>query len=623
MGVRTGSKETVMSRRAASLVKLLKALGRDESGVILPYVTVMMVAIMGLATLALDAARYTSFQTQMQAAADALALAGARELDGSTGSQTRATNAINSMLTNGLTGFGPSAPTPAAASIAFYSALPVASAGFGGTAATGDANSKYVGVTLSPATVPTILPVAAVSNQLTTSAQAIAGYDFAVCNMPPVFICNPYEQAGDTNSQANNRWSTQVALPANQRQLMKLTVNGGAGYGPGHFGFLVPPDNCNGASCLKDWVATAHPKACYRKKSVDLNTGQMQSVFDYFNVRFDMYGGGVKKTADYAPSDNVRKGYQATSNNWCNASAATPYYTTAAAQSLSLIKNSVTTPVTGDTDNAGNANCKQSTNPCVLKNVQVSVITQVKTFLATANPHIVGTNIPNGATVTTACSATDAAVAGATCATAGANTLIMSSAATAKATGVGLTIGWPTSGLPPDTVFSSNGLGNGQWDCANYWAINHPGIALPSDLSAGGGVCGTPATTNISRFQVYNSERANNLINGYSFPAIGATDAVNSAASAENGAPKCNGPGIAVDAGGGDRRVIYTAIINCVANNALMNQGGQTANNIPVAGFGKFFMTQPVDSGNQILYGEMTGAVGLDKNAKNNVQLYR
>jgi hypothetical protein len=35
------------------------------------------------------------------------------------------------------------------------------------------------------------------------------------------------------------------------------------------------------------------------------------------------------------------------------------------------------------------------------------------------------------------------------------------------------------------------------------------------------------------------------------------------------------------------------------------------------------FLDRPVDIAAQTLYGEMNGAVGLDKNAKNNVQLYR
>jgi hypothetical protein len=158
--------------------------------------------------------------------------------------------------------------------------------------------------------------------------------------------------------------------------------------------------------------------------------------------------------------------------------------------------------------------------------------------------------------------------------------------------------------------------GSGQWDCIDYWKIAHGSASTPPTG------CGDGATTptTISRFNVYQIENSGSFAD-YSGPAAPSDP------NGETGAPLCaqshGGSGIAMDGGGGDRRVIYAAIINCEANNALMNQGGQTANNIPVAGFGKFFLTQPVDSTNQTLYGEMTGAVGLDKNAKNNVQLYR
>jgi hypothetical protein len=605
-----------MSGRAASLVRLLKALARDESGVILPYVTVMMIAIMGLATLALDAARYTSFQTQMQAAADALALAGARELDGSTGSRTRATNAINSMVANGLTGFGPDAPTPAAATIAFYSALPAASAGFGGTAATGDGDSKYVGVTLAPASVPTILPVPVVSNQLTTNAQAIAGYDFAVCNMPPVFICNPYETAGMDEATATQTLVTNLKDSTVTREQMLLTVNGGSGYGPGHFGFLMPPDLCTGANCLRDWIASSHPKACYRKKTVDLNTGQMQSVFDAFNVRFDMYSGSIKASADNRPALNVRKGYQASTNNWCNASAATPYLTTRSAQSSSI----VTVTTTGTTGNGNNCNAKNSNNPCLLK-VSHDDALAANAFLSAGNPHAIGPALASGATVASVC--IDATSGD--CPSYGVDTIKLSNPIAGTVSGAKFKIGWPTSGLPRDTAFSGF-QGNGQWDCANYWAINHPGVALPS-IS---GVCGSPSTTTMSRAAVYAYENTNSLINDFSFPGLSRTGVdstdspLDAPAGAENGAPKCSAyGGISTDQGGGDRRTIYAAAINCLAQSAKLNQGGQTANDVPVAGFIKFFLTEPVDTGNQTLIGEMTGAVGLDKNAKNNVQLYR
>ena len=42
----------------------------------LPYVTVMLVVIIGVSLLAVDGSRFMSLQTQMQNAADALALAG-------------------------------------------------------------------------------------------------------------------------------------------------------------------------------------------------------------------------------------------------------------------------------------------------------------------------------------------------------------------------------------------------------------------------------------------------------------------------------------------------------------------------------------------------------------------
>ena len=43
-----------------------KALWNDTSGIILPYVTMMLVVIVGLSVLALDGARLMSLQTQLQ-----------------------------------------------------------------------------------------------------------------------------------------------------------------------------------------------------------------------------------------------------------------------------------------------------------------------------------------------------------------------------------------------------------------------------------------------------------------------------------------------------------------------------------------------------------------------------
>ena len=66
---------------AAKIAQSIKAFWGDTDGVILPYVTLMLVVIIGVSVLALDGSRYMSLQTQLQNGADALALAGAAELD--------------------------------------------------------------------------------------------------------------------------------------------------------------------------------------------------------------------------------------------------------------------------------------------------------------------------------------------------------------------------------------------------------------------------------------------------------------------------------------------------------------------------------------------------------------
>ena len=78
----------------------IKAFWGDTDGVILPYVTLMLVVIIGVSVLALDGSRYMSLQTQLQNGADALALAGAAELDRTPTAIERATRAINRLVTN-------------------------------------------------------------------------------------------------------------------------------------------------------------------------------------------------------------------------------------------------------------------------------------------------------------------------------------------------------------------------------------------------------------------------------------------------------------------------------------------------------------------------------------------
>src|SRR5262245_50153914 len=79
---------------AGKIAESIKAFWGDTQGVILPYVSVMLVVIVGVSVLALDGSRYMSLQTQLQNGADALALAGAAELDRTPTAIERANKAI-------------------------------------------------------------------------------------------------------------------------------------------------------------------------------------------------------------------------------------------------------------------------------------------------------------------------------------------------------------------------------------------------------------------------------------------------------------------------------------------------------------------------------------------------
>jgi Flp pilus assembly protein TadG len=197
-----------------------KAFWKDTSGIILPYVTMMLVVIVGLSVLALDGARVMSLQTQLQNGADALALAGAAELDRLPDAETRARTAIERLLSN-PTLFGSGAKrTIAVSNIKFYRRLPAsdASSMSAGTLATDPRDARFVSVTVRPVTLSMILPVALFggSNTISAARSAVAGFDQVVCGVTPMYVCNPYETASMTYDQATEVLQHAAADPADQ-----------------------------------------------------------------------------------------------------------------------------------------------------------------------------------------------------------------------------------------------------------------------------------------------------------------------------------------------------------------------------------------------------------------------
>jgi hypothetical protein len=478
----------------------------DTRGVILPYVTMMLVVVVGVAVLALDGARFMSLQTQLQNGADALALAGAAELDRLPDSEARAVNAINHLLTNS-TLFGLDADRDVqVAGIAFYARLPPSDASpmANGTPASSPTNARFVAVTVRPVTLRTVFPAALFggSNAVTTGASAVAGFDQVVCQATPVYVCNPYEMPEMAYEQASEALWAAAADPAARARLIRLREypGGDARYVAGDYGYLLSPTIGGNVDAVINATAVVRPPACFLQNGVNLRPGYLVSAREAFNVRFDIYEGsmsGNRGDANYRPSANVRKGY------------------------------------VGGGASAGGGACGA----------------QAATGWPIGSP-------PN------------------------------------QATGLPLDRTWP---------YLDGRMGNGDWDFETYWQVNHGADGRPTPV-INGRVASNSSPP--SRYTVYRYE----IEQGY---------VADRSPGGETGGPACySGPLSDVP----DRRLLYAAIINCQS----MGLAGEGAINVPVAAFGKFFLTLPLAQSQTDLYVELTGLVWPGDDADlDRVQLYR
>jgi hypothetical protein len=312
-----------------------------------------------------------------------------------------------------------------------------------------------------------------------------------------------------------------------------------------------------------------------------------------FNDRFDMYTGGNGPDTLSSPAINVRKGFIPSPNVCANNAG----------------KNG---PAPGD---YLTAQFNVNTGAVALTPAQANLpVSALKTSTTITVSGIIGT-IQNGMSISTGTGATASTVGTVNGSPTGSTIPVKLTSAITGPTQ--LTFSWLTAPLPLDqnwTGICGGGTclqGDGQWDCANYWKINHGATAY-----GGNGICSTPAATTASRYDVYTYENTQAAdvptaapINDWS----GIPQGVANASGAESGAPLC-----AISKGFTpvwdstyDPRIMYAAIINCAAQDALGNiGGGNSGNGTPVAKFGKVFLVQPFNSDNQsYLYGEMTGLV--------------
>ncbi len=269
------------------------------------------------AAISVDISRMFNLEHELQIAADALAKAGAAELDQRSDSIERSKRAIANLVTNaqkfGLGGGG----EVTAASIRFLWDLPDNDYEIPGEEfeTTDPFKARFVEVEVVPETVRVIFSrkVADQISDVTLEATSIAGATNGICGAAPLFVCNPYEN--DTTSIFEAMEGREF-----QRRLIqfKTTNNNADTYGPGNFGFLDPYGKGDNSKLDEAIAISKSPICVSRSAGVNLETGNIASLRVAMNTRFDIYEGKFKKyenDPDYAPAANVTKGY---SGNGCN-----------------------------------------------------------------------------------------------------------------------------------------------------------------------------------------------------------------------------------------------------------------------------------------------------------------
>ena len=282
-------------RLRIGLLSLLSRLGKDENATVLVQFSVYLIAIMGMIGLATDGARFILLNSSLQDLADAAALAGAADLDGTSGARTRATNDAQAMANqNPARWYDVGGSTTI--SVAFYSAISTT----GDTAATGDQDANIIKVTTDSGwqVAPTFLrAVGAISNN-STQASAWAQAATGSCKPLQLLLCNPQESAsGSTTGDPSTEFT---GLPG---YMYHLKLKGGTGgYSPGDFNLLDPPGTNNpSAQALEQYLYQVNLGACSTDGSSPAPGQKTNPIANGINVRFDQPAGSSGDASTSAP----------------------------------------------------------------------------------------------------------------------------------------------------------------------------------------------------------------------------------------------------------------------------------------------------------------------------------
>ena len=303
-------------RRKISESGFIGSLIRDGRGAVAVYIAIITPVMIGVGAMTLDLGRLITLHSELQYAADSASLTGARELDRFPGAIKRAraaaAGAVVNIQTFATDGGGKQvaidttecADPPVPPCVRFLRSLPADDDDpiQASDVTTVDKEARFMEVHVGARAVTNMLiqivTLGSGPSTISTVASAVAGNDQVICNIPPMFMCNPTEP--DTNLDLK----LPVDLVALEGRQMEMFHQGGTGqYTPGNFGLLCPTGT-EGSPCgggfIRDALAST-TGTCVSMQLAETKTGNtLGMVRAGINARND-YFLPQSKTSDNVP----------------------------------------------------------------------------------------------------------------------------------------------------------------------------------------------------------------------------------------------------------------------------------------------------------------------------------
>jgi Flp pilus assembly protein TadG len=300
--------------QAGALEMSLSSIQKDrkgERGNVMIMTAILALGIVLAVGLCIDVSRVYMVRTELQNAADAAALAAARELDSGAGgiqdAVTRATTIVND--------YGFNRRVVTIATVEFSDSLNgtyVDSA----TAQTNPANIKFVRVTTQSTATPMLFAIQALGNNHTESRTATAGMSApinTICDFFPIAVAlDPAVEPGD-GADGYPAPNTTMSLT-----FVQGTGNSATLANKNYIILEVPDLNGNGApetavlsAGLTNICQTLNANIQFHMTpSANMNNGPRQ-ITDGVNTRFNSYAGGYANAlqpSTFPPDSNVQEG---------------------------------------------------------------------------------------------------------------------------------------------------------------------------------------------------------------------------------------------------------------------------------------------------------------------------